>query len=333
MIECVTSYDQVLSVAPVQSESSSGVLSQTQLSSSSGVSSTHTNEDQNQLATSKSFDHKTYSIESYEQRFLNSLKQLNAPKWFSMNSSSSQSLASSTAASSKYSYPKYDKDEMIKMLGNKTVSSSAAEPALTSVSSHKLKYERIKQRYRLQKQTKETISSSNGADVLSTTVKIRENSLNKSTRSLTNSLHGNQVYMEEEDPDEDEDRANEKNTNNFNYSKSAYSLNNSQYLSSCASSTTNNAELIIKRSQSSYHNNHNKSNTSITDDPVTGAVKTKPLWLSYSALQNKSSSTINSFGSTLSNWYKPKSLQLPDNIAAAIRKQDASSTNIIGKSF
>ena len=93
----------------------------------------------------KSIDNKTYSIETYEKRFQNSLKQLNAPKWFSMAPSSSATTTTSNNSITKSNNTstcyktKYEKDDILKML-NKT--SNKVE---TPVSAHKLKYERLKQ--------------------------------------------------------------------------------------------------------------------------------------------------------------------------------------------
>ena len=102
----------------------------------------------------KSIDNKTYSIETYEKRFQNSLKQLNAPKWFSMAPSSSTTTTTSNNSITKSNNTstcyktKYEKDDILKML-NKT--SNKVE---TPVSAHKLKYERLKQRYRMQQKQK-----------------------------------------------------------------------------------------------------------------------------------------------------------------------------------
>ena len=292
-----------------------------QSESSSSVSAKTTNNTNKSLS---SFDSKTYSIEDYEKRFQNSLKQLNAPKWFSMNVSSTlNSNSNQSNSNNKFSYTKkYDSfnDNNLKSI---TSSSSKTNTENPIISAHKLKYERIKQRYRLQQQQKQ--SKDINDDLLNKPqVKIRETNLNKSTRSLTNSIHYNtRIYDDDEDDENDKTNTNNntsKPTKQENtYSKSAYSLNNdSQYLSSY-SSTYND---LMKRSQSSY-NNTNKSNNSILDSNDStnmSSVKQRPLWLSYSALQNKSSSTIYSFTSTGSNWYKPKSLQLPTSL---VKTQDS----------
>lgn len=282
----------------------------------------------------KSFDHKKYSIENYEKRFLNSLKQLNAPKWFSMNVSSSSSINTNTnqSNSNKNIYTK--KHDSINSSCNDTNSKSITKTNTENpiVSAHKLKYERIKQRYRQQQhqlQTQNQAQNSNDELLNKTQVKIRETNLNKSTRSLTNSIHYNNRIYDEDENDENPANSSAKRDENT-YSKSAYSLNNdSQYLSSYASTLNND---LIKRSQSSY-NNTNKSNNSILDgqeSTIMNSVKQRPLWLSYSALQNKSSSTIYSFTSTGSNWYKPKSLQLPTNL---IKNEENAAGNLLLEIF
>jgi hypothetical protein len=265
---------------------------------------------------------KTKSIESYEQRFLNSLKQLNAPEWYSMNVSSSSSTTTSTSLKCLNSNKKYDSsysstnNTNTNNVTRKSIIDSTTSQAL--LNSHKQKYDRIRQRYRSQQRQSREQTTNTENNLI--TPQKRDLSLNKSTRSLGYNIR--QSYIDSnEQVDEKENIKNTNNNNNnnilINYSKSAYSLNNNDLLLNL-----NNNDLM-KRSQSGYNNNRSNNSIISNDDPAlistvtgqaTGSSKSRPLWLSHSALQNKSSSTINSFTSNCSNWYKPKNLQLPPHL-------------------
>jgi len=272
--------------------------------------------------TNKNNNLKTKSIESYEKRFLNSLKQLNAPEWYSMNVSSTSSLKCLNS-NKKYdsSYTSTNNNNNTNNLTTKSITDSTTT-SQALLNSHKQKYDRIRQRYRSQQrqsskeQATTTTTTNNDTNNLITPQK-RDLSLNKSTRSLGYNIR--QSYIDSNE--QVDEKENIKNTNNnnilINYSKSAYSLNNNDLLLNL-----NNNDLM-KRSQSGYNNNRSNNSIISNDDPAlvstvtgqaNGSSKSRPLWLSHSALQNKSSSTINSFTSNCSNWYKPKNLQLPPHL-------------------
>ena len=283
------------------SSSSSLVLSSSSNASNSDEPTTNTTTTTTSTTTStaqRQHSRRQHSLDEYEKRFLNSLKQLNAPEWLTNINKPNETSCNNNNT-------------------NTNIILTSTKP----------KYDRIRQKTR-----STTKTSINDSRSLSSPRNPKIDILNNNKTNNTNeedetdfksftskyNLHSSTKSLILPTPDSNGTCHNNNNMSRVNYAH----LARSRHYASMRSDT-NNTNLIMRRSLSSTPGNIATSNTSISSvnnniniNNTNNRGSHTPTTLSSLMLASKSNTSLNS--NRDSGWYKPKQLQLPPNLVGAI---------------
>ena len=278
------------------SSSSSLVLSSSSNASNSDELPTNTTTTTTPTAQRQN-SRRQHSLDEYEKRFLNSLKQLNAPEWLTNINKPNETPCNN--------------------ISNTNIILTSTKP----------KYDRIRQKTR-SNNSNTTNTSTNDSRSLSTprnpNIDILNNKSNNTNEEETDfksfsskyHLHSSTKSLILPTPDSNGTCHNNNNMSRVNYAH----LARSRHYASMRSDT-NNTNLMMRRSLSSTPGNIATSNTSISsvnnnNNTINNRGSHTPTTLSSLMLASKSNTSLNS--NRDSGWYKPKQLQLPPNLVGAI---------------
>jgi hypothetical protein len=277
------------------SSSSSLVLSSSSNASNSDELTTNTTT--TTPTAQRQHSRRQHSLDEYEKRFLNSLKQLNAPEWLAnINKPNENQCNNNTNIILTSTKPKYDRIRQKTRSNNTTNTNTNDSRSLSTPRNPKIDI-----------LNKNDHTNEEETDFKSFTSKYHLHSSTKSLLLPTVDSNGTC-----------------HNNNNNNMSRVNYAhLARSRHYASMRSDT-NTTNLMMRRSLSSTPGNIATSNTSISsvnnntnNTNINNRGSHTPTTLSSLMLASKSNTSLNS--NRDSGWYKPKQLQLPPNIAVPIK--------------